>query len=38
MDKEKPLGGLSAKRKRNGIISLTRNEVYLISCPIAFGK
>ena len=27
IDKEKPLGGLSAKRNRNGIISLIRNEV-----------
>jgi hypothetical protein len=23
---------------RNGILSLTINEVYFISCPIAFGK
>jgi hypothetical protein len=33
--KEKPLGGLSAKRNRNGIISLIRNEGYFTSCPVA---
>ena len=35
--KEKPLGGLSAKRNRNGIISLIRNEVKA-ECESAEGK
>ena len=39
MDKEKPLDECEATpRGMGGIISLTINEVYFISCPIAFGK
>ena len=39
MDKEKPLDECKVTPSgRNGIISLTINEVYFISCPIAFGK
>jgi hypothetical protein len=39
MDKEKTLGECEVTPSgRNGILSLTINEVYFISCPIAFGK
>ena len=39
MNKEKPLGECEVMPSgMGGIISLTINEVYFISCPIAFGK
>ena len=39
MTKKKPLGECEVTPSgMDGIISLTINEVYFISCPIAFGK